>query len=84
MTNRNRFMSKLTYDPRCFVCGIEKENARHELHRRLAALAGWHKLGQNDDEDLLGELLEDWLLQILTREGPKTGEWFLPRLVQGG
>lgn len=62
MTNGNRFIHKMTDDPRCFVCGEIEENTLHILRDCPAASRVWKLLGVNVEDLGWCIPLKDWLL----------------------
>lgn len=48
MTNVNRFIRKISDDPRCLTCG-EVENTEHIIRKCPAARVVWRRLGWRDN-----------------------------------
>ena len=76
MTNSNRFLRRLTDDPRCLVCGEVEENTAHILRECPAALMVWRKLGVELRTVTWRLPLKDWILLNLESVKDETdGNW---------
>lgn len=74
MTNGNRFVRKMTDDPRCLVCGEVEENTIHILRDCPAARLIWKRLNV-DTDDLAWKIpLRDWLLGNIEQRNLKSEE----------
>lgn len=63
MTNANRFIRKLTDDPRCLVCGEVEENVEHILRKCPIATMVWRKFPGINDHEIFGKPLTEWIAQ---------------------
>ena len=61
MSNSNRFIRRLTDDPRCYSCGEVEENTLHILRDCPAARLVWRNLGVDVDVASWNNSLKEWL-----------------------
>ena len=66
MTNGNRFVRKLTEDPRSFACGDVEENIEHIVHLCPTARIVWRKFGMKAEDPDSSLNFQDWLLASLS------------------
>ena len=74
MSNGNRFIRRMTDDPRCFVCGEIEENTIHILRDCLAAKRVWRLLGVQTDDLIWRIPLRDWLLGNIEKRNLQSDE----------
>lgn len=75
MTNANRFIRKLTDDPRCFVCGEVEENIEHIIRRCPVATLVWRKFPGTNDYEIFGRSFNDWVVSNMSNDNSRDEEW---------
>ena len=65
MSNGNRFLRRLTDDPRCFACGEVEESTLHILRDCPVARLVWRQLGVLTETNQWRGQLKEWLIANL-------------------
>lgn len=61
MSNANRFLRRITEDPRCFLCGEVEENIEHILRKCPAAILTLRNFPWLNDGELFSKIFLEWL-----------------------